>query len=585
MVNFFEAFEDLNVDDRSFEYFSGVSVEKVNASKSKKLALIYCKSEQFLSYRIVKNMESRLYKQVFKKMGIFPHLILSYPFAYGEDTKKILKMAEDSFQEELRVFNKYEYVKFCRKPIQVEGNKLIISCDDDFLCHQKSEEIRDFYVSRFRQCFDRDILVEFSYQKPKERPKHEVEVYTMELVEEDPVEVASDKKPFEPKKFNKKPKVATDPSVFYGKNVEGDVIPIKEIIDEIGEVVIDGKVLSLEEREIKGDKLIVTFAITDFTDTIKCKLFIKKDLAEELSLFEMLKKGNFIRVKGFASFDTYDKEIRIGNLVGMKEIKNFKEGRKDTAPIKRVELHAHTQMSDMDAMTNCKQMVNRAHDWGHPAIAITDHGVLQSFPDANHAIEGYDDDFKVIYGCEAYLVDDLFDTVLNEHGQTLQDSFVVFDLETTGFSPSRNKIIEFGAVKVVNGEITERFSTFVDPQLPIPPRITEVTTITDDMVKGAPLIEEVLPQFLEFCKGCVLVAHNSEFDYSFIQAKGKEQGLDTEFTVLDTVGISRVLFPHLGKYTLDNVAKVLKISLLHHHRAVEDAEATAEIFEKLIVLL
>ena len=187
---------------------------------------------------------------------------------------------------------------------------------------------------------------------------------------------------------------------------------------------------------------------------------------------------------------------------------------------------------------------------------------MQSFADADHAIGS--DDFKVIYGCEAYLVDDLDDTVRNSEGQSLQSSFVVFDLETTGFSPTRNRIIEIGAVKVEKGRITDRFSTFVNPEVPIPLRITEVTSIDDSMVKDAPLIETVLPEFLEFCKGCVLVAHNADFDYSFICKKGAEQGLDTRFTVVDTVGIARVLFPHLARYTLDNVAKVLKISLINH---------------------
>ncbi len=340
---------------------------------------------------------------------------------------------------------------------------------------------------------------------------------------------------------------------------------------------------SVDQREIKGDKLIVTFAITDFTDTIMVKVFIKKELAEELSFFEFGKKGNSIRLKGVASFDTYDKEIRIGNIMGMKEIPGFQVGRTDQAPVKRVELHAHTQMSDMDAMTDTKKMVKRAQQWGHPAIAITDHGVVQSFPDAEHAIGS--DDFKVIYGCEAYLVDDLDDAVRHAKGQSLKDSFVVFDLETTGFSPTRNRIIEIGAVKVVDGRISDRFSTFVNPGVPIPPRITEVTSITDDMVADAPEITAVLPEFLKFCQGCVLVAHNADFDYSFLCKKGAEQGLDTEFTVVDTVGVARVLFPHMARYTLDSVAKAMKISLVNHHRAVEDAEATAEIFEKMITLL
>ena len=240
--------------------------------------------------------------------------------------------------------------------------------------------------------------------------------------------------------------------------------------------------------------------MTDYTDTIMCKIFVKVDLAEELSLFEMLAGGNNIRARGEVKEDKYDNGDLSIMVYAMKEIAEFRKGRQDTCKLKRVELHAHTQMSDMDGMTNCAQLVKRAHDWGHPAIAITDHGVVQAFPDAYHTAQNFKDDFKVIYGCEAYLVDDLFDTVLNSKGQSLQGSFVVFDLETTGFSATRNRIIEFGAVKVENGSITDRFSTFVNPQVPIPPRITEVTSITNDMVKDAPTIETVLPEFLEFCK-------------------------------------------------------------------------------------
>jgi DNA polymerase-3 subunit alpha (Gram-positive type) len=448
-----------------------------------------------------------------------------------------------------------------------------------------------------------DVEIQFEYRERKQRKTYEPEIYRMVKPREEaqePVEgrggreaavpaaaggsqsSVPSQKPFVPRRSNYR-KPAKDPSVFYGKNVEGEVIPITEIVDEIGEVVIDGMIRSVDQREIKGDKLIVTFAITDFTDTIMVKVFIKKELAEELSFFEFVKKGNSIRLKGVASFDTYDKEIRIGNIMGMKEIPGFQVGRTDQAPVKRVELHAHTQMSDMDAMTDTKKMVKRAQQWGHPAIAITDHGVVQSFPDAEHAIGS--DDFKVIYGCEAYLVDDLDDAVRHAKGQSLKDSFVVFDLETTGFSPTRNRIIEIGAVKVVDGRISDRFSTFVNPGVPIPPRITEVTSITDDMVADAPEITAVLPEFLKFCQGCVLVAHNADFDYRFLCKKGAEQGLDTEFTVVDTVGVARVLFPHMARYTLDSVAKAMKISLVNHHRAVEDAEATAEIFEKMITLL
>ena len=590
MVQFFEAFPGLAVEDKLYDYFSGAMVEKVSASKTKMLAFIYCQCDQFLHLRTIRNMEQKLYKQVFRRLGVRPKLEICYPFARSYETSRLVEQCEELLKEELREQNAIDYMKFCREPFRVEENTIIITCDDDFLCRDKSPEIRDFFRERMMRRFHAEVEVRFQYEKRERKRQTEPEVYRMIVKREEPEgeetgsmeEKAASKKPFVPKKSNYR-KPANDPSVFYGKNVEGEVIPIKEIVDEIGEVVVEGLIRKVEQREIKGDKLIVTFAITDFTDTILAKVFIKKELAEEYSFFEFVKKGNYIRLKGMASFDTYDKEIRIGNPIGMKEIKNFRVGRMDNAPVKRVELHAHTQMSDMDAVVNCKQMVKRAQAWGHPAIAITDHGVVQSFPDADHAIEK--DDFKVIYGCEAYLVDDLDDTVRNSKGQSLQDSFVVFDLETTGFSPTRNRIIEIGAVKVEQGRITDRFSTFVNPEVPIPLRITEVTSIEDSMVADAPKIEAVLPEFLDFCKGCVLVAHNADFDYSFICKKGLEQGLDTEFTVVDTVGIARVLFPHLARYTLDNVAKVLKISLVNHHRAVEDAEATAEIFGKMIQVL
>ncbi|MCI5730716.1 MAG: PolC-type DNA polymerase III [Eubacterium sp.] len=589
MVQFFEAFPDLSTEDKLYDYFAGAMVEKVSASRTKMLAFIYCQCDQFLPLRIIRNMEQKLYKQVFRRLGVRPKLEIRYPFAASYELEKLVGKCEEMLKEELREYNAIDYMKFCREPFEVEEDAIIITCDDDFLCHDKSSEIRDFFRARIKRRFDMEVEIRFRYIEKKRKKQGEPEVYHMVVKKENPEEETAvsgekniPKKPFVPKKSNYR-KPANDPSVFFGRNVEGEVISIKEIVDEIGEVVIDGIIRSVEEREIKGEKLIVTFAITDFTDTIICKVFIKKELVEELSFFEFVKKGNYIRVKGMASFDTYDKEIRISNIVGMKEIKNFRVGRMDNAPVKRVELHAHTQMSDMDAVVDCQKMVARAQEWGHPAIAITDHGVVQSFADADHAIAK--DDFKVIYGCEAYLVDDLDDTVQGSKGQSLQDSFVVFDLETTGFSPTRNRIIEIGAVKVEHGEITDRFSTFVNPQIPIPPRITEVTSIEDSMVADAPTIETVLPEFLDFCKGCVLVAHNAGFDYGFICKKGAEQGLDTEFTVVDTVGIARVLFPHLARYTLDNVAKVLKISLINHHRAVEDAEATAEIFEKMIPLL
>ena len=241
-------------------------------------------------------------------------------------------------------------------------------------------------------------------------------------------------------------------------------------------------------------------------------------------------------------------------------------------------------MSDMDGVSDVKDIVKRAMKWGHKAIAITDHGDVQAFPDANHTVPS-DSDFKVIYGVEAYLVDDLKGMVTDSQNQDLDADYVVFDLETTGFSPETNRIIEIGAVKVQNGKIVDKFSTFVNPQVPIPFRIEQLTSINDSMVIDAPVIADILPEFMKFCEGCVMVAHNADFDMSFIKKNCQRLDIPCKPTIVDTVALARVLLPNLNRFKLDTVAKALGVSLENHHRAVDDAGCTAEIFVKFIEML
>ncbi len=378
-------------------------------------------------------------------------------------------------------------------------------------------------------------------------------------------------------------KRSDNPDVVYGRDFEEEAIRIEQIMGEMGEVVIRGQILSMDERPIRGEKTILMFSITDFTDTIMVKMFCKNEYLNEIK-DGGVSKGAFLKIKGVTTIDRFDSELTIGSVIGIKKIPSFVSTRMDTSPVKRVELHCHTKMSDMDGVSDVKDIIKRAMKWGHKAIAITDHGDVQAFPDANHAI-GKDDDFKIIYGMEAYLVDDLKGLVEHPMGQSFADTFVVFDLETTGFSPSKNQIIEIGAVKVVNGSITERFSTFVNPKVPIPFEIEQLTSINDDMVLDAPTIDEILPKFMGFCQDAVMVAHNADFDMSFIKHNCSALGLDCEKTVLDTVALSRVLLPALNRFKLDTVAKALNVSLAHHHRAVDDAACTAEIFVKLVEML
>ena len=400
-------------------------------------------------------------------------------------------------------------------------------------------------------------------------------------------------------------KRSDNPDVLYGRDFDDDTITIDSISGEMGEVTIRGQVTSVEAREIRNEKTIYMFNITDFTDTITVKIFLHNEQVPEIS--GAIKKGAFLKLKGVTTIDKFDHEITIGSLAGIKKISDFTTSRMDNSPEKRVELHCHTKMSDMDGVTDASVLVKRAYKWGHPAIAITDHGVVQSFPEANHAYDDIVSDyrksyqkehpeatkeelkqvyppFKVIYGVEAYLVDDMKGMVSGSRGQSMEEAFVVFDIETTGFSPVSNRIIEIGAVRVEKGSIVDRFSVFVNPQVPIPFKIEQLTGINDGMVVDAETIEEVLPKFLEFSEGAVMVAHNAGFDMSFIIENCKRQGIEREFTYVDTVGMARMLLPGLNRFKLDTVAKALNIPLLNHHRAVDDAACTAEIFVKFIAM-
>ena len=423
---------------------------------------------------------------------------------------------------------------------------------------------------------------------------------------------------------------SNNPDVICGKEFDDPAIPISDITGEIGGVTIRGKILSNERRDIRNDKSILKFVLTDFTDSISVKIFAPTLLADET--MARLAKGAFVKVKGTAKEDTFEHEITISSPFGILSIPSFETRRKDTYDKKRVELHLHTKMSDMDGVSECRDLVKRAYDWGWPAVAITDHGNVQAFPDANHLVEDLlkkensrrkdaqlppldrQDFFKVIYGVECYLVDDEKKMVM--FGETERDPafggpafaaeagtdpspqnaadprdydvrtgrFVIFDIETTGFSPDRDRIIEIGAVRFESGEKTGDFSEFVNPGIPIPYKITQLTSIRDDMVIPADPIEKVLPRFLDFCRGCVLVGHNVGFDIGFIRQNARNLGLDAPFTTIDTIGMARVMYPGHKSYNLDAVGKLLNVVNPHHHRAVDDAQTTAEIFIKLLAM-
>ncbi len=358
----------------------------------------------------------------------------------------------------------------------------------------------------------------------------------------------------------------------------GEPVKLSDDIQQDSDILAAGRILSTETRELKNERLLIIFDMTDGSNSITAKFFVRPDLYNN-EFKSLITVGGNVVVKGKTVFDEYSKELTIMVSQLCKGEAELKKA--DNAEQKRVELHLHTQMSAMDAVSSATDYIKRAISWGHKAIAITDHGVLQAYPEAMKAGK----DIKIIYGVEAYLADDLGAIVRSPKDRTLADEFVVFDIETTGLSKDQHRIIEIGAVKIIDGAIGDRFCTFVDPLTDIPPEITKLTGITGDMVKGAPEIAAAFDDFAAFAGDAVLVAHNASFDVGFMQAAATRLGRELNNTVLDTLELSRAMFPELNKHKLNIVAEHLGVSLENHHRAVDDAAATAEIFVKCAAML
>ena len=365
----------------------------------------------------------------------------------------------------------------------------------------------------------------------------------------------------------------------YGKMIRGKLIPIDKVEYDSGKVCVWGDVIQTTKKVTRtGDKNIFTIDITDYTNSITVKVF---GPVNQTAVVEQIKKGNAIVVNGDIEFDKYAGGIVI-NARSIGTVQKVKVT--DKAPKKRVELHLHTNMSQMDGMNSAADLINRAASWGHTAIAITDHGVAQAFPDAMNAAKMINKDeqkIKILYGTEAYFIDDLVDSVSGTATGSLDGTFICFDIETTGLSAKNDKITEIGAVKIENGMVTDTFSTFANPEMPIPSKITQLTGISDSMVKDAPSQSEAVKAFLDFVGDNILVAHNAPFDTSFIRAACENMGVEYNLTAIDTVVICRSILKDIKNCKLDTVAKYLRLGDFNHHRASDDAEMLSNIFIEL----
>ena len=367
------------------------------------------------------------------------------------------------------------------------------------------------------------------------------------------------------------------------QNITEPLVKVEDLGVDDGKVALQGEVIYSEDRTLKSGKTLFSFDLYDGTSTITCKAFLNKEIAKKT--MKRIKNAKGIKLSGTAQMDTFSNELTVmaNTIIETEGLK--KEERQDRAEVKRVELHMHTQMSQMDAMTSAKDLIKRAMKWGMKSIAITDHGVVQAFPEA-HKMLGFDNpDMKVIYGVEAYLAPDKNPVVENAKGQDLDTTYCVLDLETTGFSATTEKITEVGIMKLKDGEVIDEFSCFVNPEKHIPERVSEVTNITDDMVKDAETIDKVFPKILEFIEGSVIVAHNAGFDVGFLKQNAKNLGYEFDYTYLDTLSLAKDLFPEYKKYKLGKIAENLGIKVEVAHRALDDVDTTVKVFKVMLEML
>lgn len=648
MKSFLEVFPDLHIADNVRELFELVEVEKVATTRDRSSIRIYIVSPRLIHKQNIYKLEEGIKSQLFPGKKVTIKILEKYHLSGQYTPKKLMDVYRDSILMELKNYSILLYNMFRRAVLSFDEKDLLtMEIEDTMIAKDKAPELVRILEKIFTERCNIPMEVRLSYRPAEARKRVEEEPAVIYMNAEhtsggaapsDPAPVSGEASldlPFDEGSSVLKPvgdlnfqaekkqkavketggknaqskaggdlsgkkgkgdfsggkrefrrsgygRKSDNPDVLYGRDFDEESVEIEKIEGEIGEVVIRGKILATDVRELRSGNSLFIFSISDFTDTISVKVFAREESLEDLKT--ATKAGQFVRLKGVANIDRFDGELTIGSVVGIKKCEDFTTKRVDNAPVKRVELHCHTKMSDMDGVSEVKDLIKRAKQWGMDAMAVTDHGCVQSFPDANHSVER-GDNFKVLYGVEGYLVDDMKELVENGAGQSLDHTCVVFDIETTGFSPLKNRIIEIGAVRVEEGRIVDKFSSFVNPDVPIPFEIEKLTGINDNMVLDAPKIDRVLPEFLEFCRGAVMVAHNAGFDISFIKENARQQGLEFNPTVLDTVSLARVILPNLNRFKLDTVAKELKINLANHHRAVDDAGATAEIFVRFIKML
>ena len=603
-----EVFAAVTLDSSLEEAVRGAVITRMVLHDGRSVLTVCVRFPHLVSKRDINRLEGEIKKQYFRHKDVRIELAESFELEKPLSAEDVFEEYRGSLSMELHQQSPVLLQLFLHADYAFSEGSLQITLPAGMVNQRRGKELADFLQRVFTDRFGLSVKVTLAYSDDmpeKEVSRPETESFEEPLLSAEEPAGPAEPLPWEPEpaaeayetaapapaapRRNRPVKAQTyrrkgnKEGLVYGRGITGKPLPMSEIVEEMGDVTVQGRIFRIDNsRQMKNGKFLVVMDITDETDSISLKLFLEEEKMNDL--LEQIQKGDWIEVEGTTQVDTYEHELMISRVSGIRKISRVEEVRMDHAEVKRVELHCHTKMSEMDAVSSVTALLGRAKLWGHPAMAITDHGNVQAFTEA-YKKYGSDESIKIIYGLEGYLVDDLISAVHGGSDETLDGSFVVFDIETTGLSRESDEIIEIGAVKIAGGEIAGRFSAFVKPVQKVSGKIEELTHITNAMLEGERRLAEVLPEFIEFAAGSVLVAHNAAFDTGFITRDCRALGLPCPEVWMDTLALARLMLPNLKRYNLDALTKEFHVRLSQHHRAVDDAEATAEIFLQMQVML
>ena len=593
-----EVFKDYKTESNIMD----ASIKQLNLVKKENKLEMVIESDEYIEIKELWLIE-KFIKQRFKLNCV--EILIMYT-----DSAKVKSIEEEWENITCYMARKYPITKsmLVKSTVDIKENVLIITLPvkgADFLKAKKFDKalsrlIKNLYGKEYKIELKENISEEDIHATEEKRIRAEklavertMEHWTAEQIEGE--EISKEKNKEELKKVEKEksidvtettPIIEEETPLIFGRsiNIKETLVKVNELSPDEGRVAIEGEIINTETRELRNGKVLVMFDVYDGTSTITCKTFAK-NAEESDKVLSRMKKAKGVKLAGNTQLDPYAGELTIIANTIVETQGNKKIERQDLAEVKRVELHMHTKMSQMDAMTSATDLIKRAMKWGWKSIAITDHGVVQAFPEAHKLLGRDNPNMKVIYGVEAYLVPDKMPSVTNSKGQSIDTTYCVLDLETTGFSAKTEKITEIGVMKVKDGKVLDEFACFVNPEKPIPQRVVEVTKITDDMVKDAETIEKVFPKLLDFLGDSVLVAHNAEFDIGFLKQNAENLGYDFDYTYIDTLSMARDLFPDFKKYNLGKIAEKLKIKVEVAHRALDDVDTTVKVMNVMMDML